>query len=62
MPKKRNVTPTQMLMQLGATKLRDSKHEIWLLPNRKTITLSKTPSDHRVIKNQLSDIRRAIKS
>jgi predicted RNA binding protein YcfA (HicA-like mRNA interferase family) len=48
---------------LGYTIHRDSgKHLIWRHPDAATlVTTSRTPSDHRAVKNALSDAKRALR-
>ncbi len=50
----------RMLEQSGAVLARQNKHLVYRLPNGRTFTRHKTPSDHRAALNELSDLRRAL--
>jgi hypothetical protein len=47
----------QLLREHGATLKREGKHRVWIFPNGKTFTQSKTPSDHRGVLNALADLK-----
>lgn len=51
------------LSALGYTIHRDSgKHLVWRHPDAATlVTTSRTPSDHRAVKNALADAKRALR-
>ena len=51
---------TKLLHESGAVLVRQNKHLVYQLPNRRTFTRSKTPSDNRAALNELSDLRRAL--
>jgi hypothetical protein len=51
----------RILKEIGAQRERDKKHDVWLLPNRRKVTFSKTSSDWRAWKNALADLRRTLR-
>lgn len=52
---------SQLLQTSGAVLKRSHKHHIYQLPNGRILVLSKTGSDHRHIKNALSDLRKVMR-
>ena len=51
----------QLLKESGAVLLRDSKHEVWRLPNGRKFTRAKTMSDaYRGSLNSLAELRKAL--
>lgn len=50
----------KLLAECGATLKREKNHEIWSLPNGKTFTRAKTPSDQNEDRNNLTDLKRAL--
>jgi len=48
------------LKEIGAKFVRKKKHEIWRLPNGRTVILSASPSDVHANSMQLRDIRRKL--
>lgn len=50
------------LRDAGAVLVRQSKHLVYQFPNGATVTMSVSPSDHRVERNILADIRRAVRT
>jgi hypothetical protein len=51
----------KLLKKMGAKRERSKKHDVWILPNHRRVSLSKTSSDWRAWKNALSDVRRVSK-
>jgi hypothetical protein len=51
-----------LLQEIGAVKLRQSRHEIWQLPNGRRVSLSVSASDKRANQNQIKDIKRAMQN
>lgn len=49
------------LKDANAVLIRSTKHEVWRFPNGRIVTISTTNSDNRAERNQLADIRKAIK-
>ena len=58
MANRKNVSPRDMLKGIGAKHIRTGKHEVWRLPNNRTVVLSSTPSDRHAEQNQIRDIKR----
>jgi hypothetical protein len=54
------VEVTKLLHESGAVLIQQNKHLVYQLPNGRTFTRSKTPSDNRADFNELSDLRRAL--
>lgn len=54
--------PREMLKDLGAVLVRTKKHDVYRLPNGQMVTLAHSASDHRAEKNQIRDIRRAMRN
>lgn len=52
---------TKVLKEVGAKLHSRGKREVWRMPNGDLITISVTKSDERAEKNQLADIKRALR-
>jgi hypothetical protein len=50
--------PRELLKTIGAQLIRQKNHEVWRLPNGRTVVLAKTTSDRNCDKQQLRIIRR----
>jgi hypothetical protein len=50
----------KMLKECGAVLVRDKNHQVWRLKNGKNFVCPKTPSDWRVAKNNIRDLRKAL--
>ena len=48
----------KLLRRIGATKMRETKHQVWRLPNDKLFTMAQTASDVRAVRNQVAEIER----
>jgi hypothetical protein len=55
-----SVEVSRLLEESGAVLVRHKKHLVYQLPNGRTFTRYKSPSDHRAPLNELSDLRRAL--
>ena len=54
-------TARELLQVIGAVHARTGKHEVWKLPNGRTVTLSVSPSCPFVNKKQIADIHREMR-
>lgn len=56
----KNVTPIELLKQVNAVLVRSNRHDVYKLPNGRTVTLSRTASCPFVNRKQIADIRREL--
>lgn len=54
-------TARELLQKIGAIHVRTGKHEVWKLPNGRTVTLSISPSCPFVNCKQMADIHREMR-
>jgi hypothetical protein len=45
---------------VGAVLVRSKRHNVWRLPNGRVVVTSQSPSDFRVFKNIVRDVKRAL--
>lgn len=50
----------QTLREHGAVMVRQTKHQVWKLPDGKTFVVASTPSDVRADKNSLAILRNTL--
>ena len=50
----------KLLKESGAVLLRDTRHEVWRLPNGQKFTRPRTPSDQNGARNSLCDLKKAL--